>query len=168
MLTQPRQLETAPRAILSSLDEVRAASLQVATVATRLLAMYTQDLEPQVYDQPKFIDAIKRLVLARGYAKVRVLLADPARAVYESSRFVGLARRITSYIEIRHAHPEYRNTQSAFLIADDRALVYRLQASRWDGIVEMNDPAVARRYLNFFDEAWTASAPHAETRQQHL
>jgi hypothetical protein len=168
MLSQPRQSGAGTRTILSTLDEVRAASLQVATSATRLLTMYTQDLEPQVYDQPKFLEAIKRLVLARSYAKVRVLLADPARAVYESSRFVGLARRITSYIEIRHAHPEFRNNPSAFLIADDRALVYRLQASRWDGIVEMNDPAVARRYLNFFDEVWTASVPHAETRQQHL
>jgi hypothetical protein len=168
MPAAPDQLDAGERTILSSLDEVRAASLQVATAATRLLAMYTQDLEPLVYDQPKFIEAVKRLVLARGYAKVRVLMADPARAVYESSHFVALARRITSYIEIRHAHPEFRNSQSAFLIADDRSLVYRLQASRWDGIVAMNDPAVARHYLNFFDEAWTASAPHAETRQQHL
>jgi len=156
------------RNIVSTLDEVRTASVQVASRATRLLAMYTQDLEPQVYDQPKFIDAIKKLVLARGYAKVRVLLADPARAVYESSRFIGLARRITSYIEIRHAHTDFRSNKAAFLIADDRAVVYRSDASRWDGIVELNDPAVARRYLDYFDQAWLGSAPHAETRQLHL
>jgi len=99
---------------------VRAASVQVANTATRLLAMYTRDLEPLVYDQPKFIDAIKKLVLARGYAKVRVLIADPAKTVYESSRFIGLARRITSYIEIRHAHTDFRVNRAAFLIADDR------------------------------------------------
>ena len=91
--TVNRPAET--RNIVSTLDEVRTASVQVAGRATRLLAMYTQDLEPLVYDQPKFIDAIKKLVLARGYAKVRVLLADPGRAVYESSRFIGLARRIS-------------------------------------------------------------------------
>lgn len=156
------------RSIVSTLDEVRAASLQVATSATRLLTMYTQDLEPLVYDQPLFLEAVKRLVLARSYAKVRVLLVDPARTVYESSRFIGLARRITSHIEIRRANPSLKSSQAAFLIGDDRAVVYRLQASRWDGIAEMNDPAVARRYLNFFDEAWLASAPDAETRQQHL
>jgi len=156
------------RNIVSTLEEVRTASVQVASRATRLLAMYTQDLEPLVYDQPKFIDAIKNLVLARGYAKVRVLLADPARLVYESSRFIGLARRITSYIEIRHAHPDFRVNKAAFLIADDRAVVYRSDASRWDGIVELNDPAVARRYLDYFDQAWLGSAPHAETRQLHL
>ena len=80
----------------------------------------------------------------------------------------GLARRITSYIEIRHAHRDFRGNRAAFLIADDRAIVYRSDASRWDGILEMNDPAVARRYLDMFDEAWHGSAPHAETRQLHL
>jgi hypothetical protein len=107
-------------------------------------------------------------VLAKSYAKVRVLLADPSRVVYEGSKFVHLARRITSHIEIRRVKSQNRDNQSAFLIADDRALVYRLQASRWEGIVEMNDPVVARRYLNYFDEIWIASEPEAETRQQHL
>lgn len=156
------------RSILSTIEEVRAASLRVATAATRLLTMYTQDLEPLVYDQPLFLEAVKRLVLARSYAKVRVLLVDPARTVYEQSRFIALARRITSHIEIRRANPALRSNQSAFLVADDRSLVYRLQAGKWDGIAEMNDPAVARHYLDFFDESWLASAPDAETRQQHL
>jgi hypothetical protein len=111
---------------------------------------------------------VKKLVLAKSYAKVRVLLADPSRVVYEGSKFVHLARRITSHIEIRRVKSETRDNQSAFLIADDRALVYRLQASRWEGILEMNDPAVSRRYLNYFDEIWIASEPEAETRQQHL
>ena len=168
MQTEASSRPPETRNIISTLDEVRAASVQVASRATRLLAMYTQDLEPLVYDQPKFIDAIKKLVLARGYAKVRVLLADPAKAVYESSRFIGLARRITSYIEIRHAHPDFRGNRAAFLVADNRAVVYRSDASRWDGIVDLNDPAVAHRYLEYFDQAWLGSAPHAETRQLHL
>lgn len=164
MLTQ-RQSVTGTRAIISTLEEVQDAALQVATAAARLLTMYTPDLEPQVYDQPAFLEVVKRLVLAKSYAKVRVLLADPGRAHYEGNRFIGLARRITSHIEIRHVHPEHRNNTSAFLIADDRALVYRLQSSRWDGILEMNDPAVARRYLDYFDEVWQASAVDLEARQ---
>ncbi len=168
MVEASRQKRVESRSILATLDEVRAATLQCAAAATRLLTMYTQDLESQVYDQPAFIDTIKRLVLARGYAKVRVLLVEPSRAVYESSRFITLARRITSHIEIRHANPEFRRDRCAFLVADDRAVVYRLDARRWDGVAEMNDPAVARLYLDRFDEVWLASAPDVETRQLHL
>ena len=152
MQTQ-RQSVTGTRSIIGTLDEARGATQQVAFAARRLLTMYTQDLEPAVYDQPQFLEIVKKLVLAKSYAKVRVLLADPSRVVYEGSKFVHLARRITSHIEIRRVKS---------------ALVYRLQASRWEGIVEMNDPMVARRYLNYFDEIWIASEPEAETRQQHL
>lgn len=156
---------TGTRAILTTLDEVRGAAVQVASTATRMLTMFTQDCEPPVYDQPLFLEAIKRLILARSYAKVRVLIADPARTQFEMSKFIGVARKITSHIEVRHLRADLRNNTSAFLIADDRALLYRLQASRWDGIAEKNDPPVARRYLTYFEEVWEASEPHRELRQ---
>ncbi len=61
--------------------------------------------------------------------------------------------------------PEYPASAGAFIIADDKALVYRLQADRWDGIADMNDPAVVRRYLNFFDEVWQTSMQESQMRQ---
>ena len=153
------------RSILTTLDEVRAAAVRVASAATRMLTMYTPDVEPALYDQPAFLEAIKRLILGRSYAKVRVLIADPARTTFETSKFIGMARRITSHIEVRHLHADLRNNAAAFLIADERALIYRLQASSWDGIAEMNDPPVARRYLAYFEDVWQASEPHRELRQ---
>lgn len=168
MLAEKRQKEGDTREILTTLEEVQAATLRVALATRRLMTIYTPDLEPQLYDQPKFIDTVKRLVLASGYAKVRVLLADPSRAMYESSRFVSLARRITSYIELRHLNPRFRDRKQAFLIGDDRNVLYRLDSKRWDGIYQAGDPAIARPYLDAFDEAWDASDPDVETRQRHL
>ena len=80
-------------------------------------------------------------MLARSYAKVRVLLADPSRAMVDNNRFLALARRLTSCIDLRAMSPEYPASAGAFIIADDKALVYRLQADRWDGMSDMNDPA---------------------------
>jgi hypothetical protein len=69
------------RTIVTTMPEVREASLKVAKSAQRLLSIFTQDLEPLIYGEEPFLEAIKRLVLARSYAKVRVLLADPVRAI---------------------------------------------------------------------------------------
>jgi len=153
------------RMILSTMPEVRDASLKVAKSAQRLLSIFTQDLEPQVYGEEPFLEAIKRLVLARSYAKVRVLLADPSRAMVDNNRFLACARRLTSCIDMRSMSAEYPASAGAFIIADDRALVFRLQADRWDGISDMNDPANARRYLNFFDEVWQTSMQESQMRQ---
>jgi hypothetical protein len=158
-------LGSGTRTILSTMPEVRDASLKVAKSAQRLLSIFTQDLEPLVYGEEPFLEAIKRLVLARSYAKVRVLLADPSRAMVDNNRFLALARRLTSCIDLRAMSPEYPASAGAFIIADDKALVYRLQADRWDGISDMNDPAVVRRYLNFFDEVWQTSMQESQMRQ---
>ncbi len=153
------------RTILTTMPEVREASLKVAKSAQRLLSIFTQDLEPLIYGEEPFLEAIKRLVLARSYAKVRVLLADPSRAMVDNNRFLALARRLTSCIDLRAMSPEYPASAGAFIIADDKALVYRLQADRWEGIADMNDPAVVRRYLNFFDEVWQTSMQESQMRQ---
>lgn len=153
------------RMILSTMPEVRESSLKVAKSAQRLLSIFTLDLEPLIYGEEPFLDAVKRLVLARSYAKVRVLLADPSRAMVDHNRFLSLARRLTSCIDMRSMSLEYPASAGAFIIADDRALVYRLQADRWDGIFDMNDPPNARRYLNFFDEVWQTSMQESQMRQ---
>ena len=160
--------EHGKRWVISTREEMRQAALEVVSEASRKVSIFTHDLEPGIYDNSEFLEIIKKLVLSQTYARIRVLIADPSRAVKNGNNFVHLGRRLNTYIEFRHVREDLRTHAEAFCIADETALVYRLQASRWDGIVEMNDPAVARRYLNFFDEAWTASAPHAETRQQHL
>jgi hypothetical protein len=63
--------------ILSTMVEVRDASLRVANSANRVLSIFTHDLEPQIYGEELFLESVKRLVLARAYAKVRVLIVDP-------------------------------------------------------------------------------------------
>ncbi len=45
------------------MPEVREASLKVAKSAQRLLSIFTQDLEPLIYGEEPFLEAIKRLVL---------------------------------------------------------------------------------------------------------
>lgn len=152
------------RSILTTLDEYRAAVTELATRAQRSLSIYTPDLEPQLYDQDCFLEPLKRLVLARSHARLRVLISDPSRVSREGNRFMQMARRLTSYIDLRNVAPEYRSNPCSFIVADDKAIAYRQQASRWDGIVEYNDQAVVRRYLSYFDEVWAGSIIQPELR----
>lgn len=153
------------RWILSSKDETREAAVAIASAAKRSLAILTPDLEPGIYDHEEFLDAAKRLVLAKRYAKIRVIITDPARAIRNGNRFVGVARRLNTYIDLRNAHQDYRGHREGLLIADDNALLYRVDAARWEGIADSYDPVVARRYLDFFDSIWNVSEPGPEFRE---
>jgi hypothetical protein len=153
------------RWVLSSFEETRSAVTEIAATANRRLSIYTPDLETGIYDQDAFLEVAKRLVLSKRYARIRVLISEPARAVRNGNRFVSLGRRLNTYIEFRNVHEEYRDHREAFLVADDQALLYRVDAARWEGIADSYEPAVARRYLGLFDEIWNASVVEQELRE---
>ena len=153
------------RWILSSFDETRSAVAEIAATANRRISIYTPDLEMGIYDHDAFLEVAKRLVLSKRYARIRVLISDPVRAVRNGNRFVSLGRRLNTYIEFRNVHEDYREHREAFLVADDQALLYRVDAARWEGIADSYEPAVARRYLGLFDEIWNASVVELELRE---
>ena len=144
--------------VLTSLAEVRTAVNEIAATAQRLISIYTPDLEPDLYDQSAFLEIIKHFVLTRSFSKVRVLLAEPSRIMRDSNRFVAMGRRLSSCIDIRSVTEQAPQRASAYLIADDRAIVYRMRADSWDGVADINNPVASRLYLQEFDQVWNASA----------
>ena len=156
------------RRVVSTSDEFRASVVDITRCAERALAILTPDLEPEIYDHDEFLEALKKFILARGFARVRVLISDPVRAMKSGNRFVSMGRRLNSYIEFRNVKEEYRNNAEAFCIADDTALAYRVDGGRWDGMADTYEPAVARNYLNSFDELWHACEMEATLRQMQL
>lgn len=153
------------RWVISTQEETRRAVIDVAKEARRRVSIFTHDLEPGIYDDPDFLEVIKHLVLSQTYARIRVLIADPTRAIKNGNAFVQLGRRLNTYIEFRHVREDLRTHPEAFCIADDVALVYRLQASRWEGIADTYEPAISKHYGSMFDEIWQASEVELEFRQ---
>ena len=74
-------------------------------------------------------------------------------ALRDNNRFIAMGR--AAHELHRHppgGHAAPRNAPARYLIADDRAIVYRVHSDRWDGIADLNNPPVARPYLDEFDE----------------
>ncbi len=151
--------------LVGSVGEARLAATRVAQCAQRLLTLHTHDLEPSIYEHPPFLNAVKRLVLGRRFAKVRVLIVDPARVHFEHNAFITLARKLTSYIEIRHADAAHRSDPSSYIVADDTAFLCRLHESRWEGVSHIRAPLAARAFLDRFDVGWIASSPDRSRAQ---
>ena len=153
------------RWVLSSIDETLDAIVEMAGSTNRRISIFTHDLEPGVYNEERFLEAVKRLTLGKPFVRIRVLIANPSRVVRNGNPFVQLARRLSACIEFRNVDEEYRDHREAFFIADEAALVYRVDAQKWEGIADTHEPAVARRYLGLFDEIWNTSRVETEVRE---
>jgi hypothetical protein len=154
-----RRRSTESLMVFTSLAEARQAVNRAAASALRLMSIYTPDLEPDLYDQTAFLEIVKHFVLSRSFSKVRVLLVEPTRVMRDSNRFVAMGRRLSSCIDIRYVAAQAPQRASAYLIADDRAIAYRMRTDTWGGVADFNNPAVAKLYLAEFDAVWNASAP---------
>jgi hypothetical protein len=154
--------------MLTNVAEVRSAVMQVTGVANRTLSIMTHDLEPEVYDHDDFLETLKKFILARTFARVRVVILQPARVLLSASRFVAMGRRLNSYIEFRRVTPDLSAHSEAFFIADEHALVYRARAESWEGISDTYEPAVARMYLSKFESIWNACETEPEVRRLQI
>lgn len=153
------------RRVVSGKQEFATAVADVAAVASRSLAIFTPDLEHGVYDTREFLEAVKRLVLSRTHARIRVLISDPGRVQHSVNRFVYVGRRLSTFIEFRRLPGTLQDRPDAFMIADRSALVYRARSEHWQGIADTREPRMAQRYLAQFDEMWQRGEAASELRE---
>jgi hypothetical protein len=147
-----------PLHVLTTLEDVRAASRRAVTSAQRLLSIFSLDLEPKLYEYNPFIEAVQRFLLSHSFAKVRLLTQRPVP--YTSPhKLAAMRRRLSGHIEIRTLSSEFAARTSGMLIADSRAIVYRAQVTHWEGVAGFEQPPIAKLYLQEFDEMWLASVP---------
>ena len=155
--------------ILTSFEEVRAAVVKVAASAKRSITIMTPDLEPGIYDHDDFLEVVKRLVLAKRYARVRVLVTNPQRTVRNGNRLIALGRRLNTFIDFRNLHEKYRTeVHDAYIIADESAVLYRTNGRRFDGIMGKSEPAIAQQHLEAFEQPWEDSDYRHDVRMAHI
>lgn len=153
---------------LQSRAESQHATDLMVSQAGSTLDIFSRDLDPMLYDRQSFLDLVSNLCAKNRKARIRVLVQDPMPAVKNAHRFIELSRKLSSSIEIRQPHPDYRQYNEAFLVADGCGLIHRTLADRHEGNVNFYDPIAARRLLDFFTEVWERSEVNPELRRLHL
>jgi predicted GNAT family N-acyltransferase len=157
----------APRR-LSTVQQNRDAALELANAAERGIAIYTQDLDPAVYDTPEFVAAARALGLKGRVPRVRVLVVDPQRAVREDHRLIALHQQLTSYVQIRVPDPDDAVTAEAWLIADEDAILYRVQGDQYGALLETAGSSLARLKLREFERLWERATTDPGLRRLHI
>lgn len=146
----------------------RALAAAMVAQAHRAIAVFTPDLEADIYDDADLIAALTRLAVASPMTHVRVLVRDPAPAVKRGHRLIETARRFTSSIRLHRAAPEHRDLPEAFLVADEAGYLYKPVPGRFEGEACFRAGARCRELLKRFDEMWEVSEPDPELRRLHI
>lgn len=151
---------------IESLGAAREAVDRIAGEARRQLAIYTRDLEPDLFDREAFLEEIKRIARSGREARVRILVQEPGLAATHGHRLVHLAQRLSTAIEIRTpVTVEDRQYASAFVVNDGGGLLMRPIGSRWEGEARFAAIGGARQLRDLFEQVWQRSEPAPELRR---
>lgn len=130
------------------------AALEVVGVARHQLALISVELDRRLFGTEAFTDKLRSFILAHRRARMRVLVHDPVAAVRNSIRLVEFGRLLSSRIEFRAVPEERRKLREEFLIADERAVLYRSSPDQLEAKHYADAPMVARSQLREFDALW--------------
>ena len=153
---------------LHTREDVRTIAQTLAEQTQRDLMLLSIDLEPAIFDQQPFLDAISKLIRQRQGACFRILLLDSHRTQQNGHRLIELSRRLSSNILFRCPPPEYQDTGRTFLLSDDAGYFHRPLASRYEGTANLNSLGKVARLKNYFMELWDRSEPDSEMRLLHV
>jgi len=139
-----------------------------AAQARRGLDVVSRQLDRRVYDTSKFVENARAFAVSGRNARMRLLILDTDALIKKGHRLLDLARRLTSFMEIRRLEDDFKDFNEAFLIADGVAYLYQNLADRYDGAANFHDPLRSRALLRVFDDMWEHSPPASELRSLHI
>jgi len=167
-LDDPRLGETPGEFRLHDHAEARAAALALFRQARRCLRLFSHDLDARLIADDDFARAASELARRNRSTFIRLLIQNARPAMRFHHPLVPLIQALPSHIGARRVPKEWSQEPFGFLIADNRGLLYRPDAGRFDGSIEFNAPARAVQYRDWFDELWEQSTPEREFRRLRL
>lgn len=145
--------------------ETADAALALARQARQSLRIFTRDLDAPLYSTEAFREAVSGFARRSRYTGVRILVQDPRPAIRDHHRLIGLIQTLSTHIGVRRVAAEWADEVFAFLLADERGLLYRPYGDRFEGSVDFAAGPRALELGRWFDDVWENSLPDPEFRQ---
>ena len=160
--------ELAQRLSAERAGELRDATLALLAGARNELCIYSRDLEPPLYEDPRVLEAIRKVALSGRRARVRILLQDTARVARDGHRLVDLAQRLPSIVHLRRVSQEDASYPSAYVLTDGGGYLFRTFGDRYEAVGDVCYPPRRDELKRLFDEVWERAESPPELRRLGL
>ena len=149
-------------------DACRLAALSMVRQAARSIEIVSRQLDPQMYDNRDFCEAVSQLVTSSRRARVRALVRFTDPVVKRGHRLVTLSQRVSSFIEMRVPAREFDEYNAAFLIVDGAGVIYRTLSDGFEATVNFNSARMTQELSRQFESMWQTALPDPNVRRSNL
>lgn len=154
---------------LSDRSECYEAIRHLTGSAERYIAIFSQQLEPQLYNHKEICEQMTQLARKNRYTQIRVIAQQTRAAASSGHCLIHLAQRLSSYVQIRTPNtPELQRFSHSWLIIDNHSMCEISNPERFEGKLIEHDRSYVIDQLEFFDNAWENSVPDINSRRLSL
>ena len=155
---------------LDSADENRDTVVQLAQQARRQLDIFSQSLDPALYDNEAFERAVFDLARLHPSTRIRILVQDASTALQNGHRLLRLAQNLTSSVFIRKPAHDHREDQGAFIIADGVGYLHRVVGNiySYNAVANFMSPQQAGKLNDYFNDVWEHASEDPQLRRLHV
>ena len=160
--------ETTEVLALSTREENYITMLSMLQQAHSSMDLLTHKLDGHLYNTAEFADAFRQLAISNRNPSIRILVHDSNYLGQHGHRFLEIARRLTSSIEIRKVDKNFQHLLHNYTIFDRQGVIFRPNPERFEAKADFHAPAQARERLQEFDKIWQHSETPTELRRMHI
>ena len=149
-------------------EDFREIILEMCRQATMNIRIFSPVLEHKLFDRDPLMDVVSALARRNRYTQVEILLYDSHRVVKNGHALLNISRKLPSSIGMKIVHPELRQLNHEYVIADQVGVIYRLDYEDYDGWANFNDVTEANRLTRQFTAAWESGLLDPNLRQLRI
>ena len=140
--------------VFGSREDVRAIALALTQQCQRTLDIVGRHLDPELYEVPEFLDAVRKLITRSSHSRIRMLVLQPEALYRRGHKLITLAGAFSSFCHVRIPGPDHQDINEAMLVADETGYLHRKLSDRYEGTANFNNRAYIGGLMRRFEEVW--------------
>jgi hypothetical protein len=151
-------------------EENRSTVISLAEQASFSLHLFTQDLDPRIFDNADFERSVFNLARKHRSSSIRILTQNSAKAAQQGHCLIRLAQKLTSSVFIHNTAREHKGEQSTFMVVDGTGYIYRPRSTskNYEAVFNFKAPQRAAELDDLFNEMWERSAADLQIRRLYI
>jgi hypothetical protein len=153
---------------LQPTDDRAAALAELAREAQRIVRIFSDELDPELFDNVALTDELSRVARHGRQCEVRILIKDSVQLVKRAHRLGALHRRLMSAVPIRKLTYAPDHYVPNYVLIDTVGVFYIPNEENKVCFLNRDDRALVKHLSEQFDDLWQKSLTDVELRNMPM
>lgn len=135
-------------------DAVRDAILNAARQGSHQIRICAPMLEPHYFNNEDITSYLASFAASHPRNMVRILVSDGDSTVRYNSRLVGVARKLSDFVQIRRPGELHSIGMEMWMAIDTQGYLIMPDYTKPECVVDLDNRNMAAKYSRQFDEMW--------------